>query len=387
MKKIIIFGGIFLLGGSIGWLIGSFDKLLHTIPVFSAPDLFGMIIYLFSALLLMILIHELGHVIGGKLAGYSFFMLTVGPFKWVREQESVRFRWNFSLNTFGGLTLMAPPVANTDSRGIAYLILGGPVAGVLLFIFSITGFAIIQQVQPNHDIWQYTAFFLMLVAMMALVTTVGALLPLSTSGFASDGAQLLDLVRGGHQAERRLTMMMISAYSLNGRRPRELEPLLVNRLLELSEQQKDQIAVAAHHYAFYYYLDLGQTDLAGAELDRALEAKEAYPAELQPGLWLEHAYFQARYGDAKTAEESLQKGTGGFVEAHTRARAEAAVALAKGDIQGARAAIDLALSKIDRSIDRGGVKAEKDWIQKLNTQVSRAATEGLASDIRAEKDS
>jgi hypothetical protein len=155
--------------------------------------------------------------------------------------------------------------------------------------------------------------------------------------------------------------------------------------LEQSEQHKDQIAVAAHHYAFYYYLDLGQIDLAGAKLDSALALKEVYPAELQPGLWLEHAYFQARYGDVKSAEESLIKGKGGFVEAHTRARAEAAVALAKGDIQGARVAIDLALSKIDRSMDSGGAKAEKDWIHDLDTQASRAAKDERVSDRSTEK--
>jgi hypothetical protein len=110
LKKIIIFGGILVLGGFVGWLIGSYGKVLLSLPSFSTPGVFGFIIYLISTLLFVILIHELGHVIGGRLAGYSFFMLTVGPFKWIREQKSVRFRWNFSLNTFGGLTLMAPPI-------------------------------------------------------------------------------------------------------------------------------------------------------------------------------------------------------------------------------------------------------------------------------------
>jgi len=375
VKKIFIFGGILLLGGLTGWLIGSFGKILLAIPAFSAPGVIGMIFFLFGALLFVILIHELGHVIGGRLAGYSFLMLTVGPFKWVREQGKVRWRWNSSINTLGGLTLMVPPGAQTESRGMAPLIIGGPIASFSLFFLSTAIIIIITLAQPGHIIGEYTAFFLMLVAIMALVATVGAVLPFSTGGFSTDGGQFLDLVRGGHRAERRLTMMTLSAYSINGTRPRELDPLLINRLLELSAEQKDQIAVAAHHFAFYHYLDLGRTDLAGAALDRALELKEAYPAELRSGLWLEHAYFQGRYGDdVISAEESLKKGSGGFVEAHTRARAEAAVALARGDIQGARTAIDLALSKIDRSMDRGGAKAEKEWIQELDTQVNRAAT-------------
>ncbi|MBN2280674.1 MAG: M50 family metallopeptidase [Candidatus Marinimicrobia bacterium] len=387
MKKIIIFGGILLFGGFIGWLIGSFSKFSFDIPIFSTPNVFGMIIYLFGALILVILIHELGHVIGGKLAGYSFFMLTVGPFKWVREQGKVRWRWNTTLNTLGGLTLMVPRVGQSKSQGMALLIIGGPFAGLCLFVISTASILIINMTQPGHIIWGHITFFLMIVAILALGTTVGALLPFSTKGFASDGGQLLDILRGGHRAERRQILMTLSAFSLNGTRPRELDHLLVNRLLELSNQEKDQVAVAAHHFAFYHYLDMGRIDIAGAELDRALELKETYPAELQSGLCLEHAYYQARFGEgAKTAEESLKKGSGGFVEAHTRARAEAAVALSKGDIQGAKIAIDLALSRIDRSIDKGGAKAEKDWIQELYRQVPQSEKDRKAPDICTEKD-
>ena len=66
------------------------------------------------ALLVVILVHELGHVIGGRLAGYAFVMLAVGPVKWVREQGRVRWRWNTSLNAFGGLALMVPADIGTE---------------------------------------------------------------------------------------------------------------------------------------------------------------------------------------------------------------------------------------------------------------------------------
>jgi tetratricopeptide (TPR) repeat protein len=316
-------------------------------------------------------------LIGGKLAGYSFVMLTVGPFKWVREQGRVRWRWNTSLNTFGGLTLMIPPVAASESRRMARIILGGPIASFCLGIFSILGLALIQTTQPHAAFVNQFAFFLVIVAAMALMTGVATLIPYSTGGFASDGEQYLDLMRGGHRAERRLLMLTLSTYSLSGRRPREWDAAPVARLLELAEQRLDQTAAAAHHFAFYYYLDLGQTERAGAELDRALELQEAYPAELRPGLWLELAYFQARYRrDPEGAAASLKKGAGGFVEAHTRARAEAAVALSQGDPQRALTAIELALSRIDRSMDRGGAIAEKEWLLEMHTEARCLVNEG-----------
>ncbi|HNT75082.1 MAG TPA: M50 family metallopeptidase [Anaerolineae bacterium] len=386
MKKILVSCGILIGGGAVGWLIGSSSKAMLTSLAFSPPGVFGLTIQLITALLIAILIHELGHVIGGKLAGYSFIMLVVGPFKWVREQGRVRWRWNTSLNTFGGLALMIPPVAESEPSRMARYILGGPIASFCLGVFSILGLALLQTTQPHSVLVNQGGFFLVIVAAIALMTGVATLIPFSSSGFASDGGQYLDLMRGGHRAERRLLMLTLSAYSFNGRRPREWDAALVARLLELAEQRLDQIAAAAHHFAFYYYLDLGQIDHAGAELDRALALAEAYPAELRPGLWLELAYFQARYRrDPEGAAESLKKGAGGFVEAHTRARAKAAVALSKGDLQEAITAIDLALSQIDRSMDRGGAIAEKEWLLELQTQAHCLANEGCAVAVGKDK--
>lgn len=385
MKKILLFCGILIGGAVIGWFIGSSGKAMLDVLTFSPPGGLGLLIQLIAAFLIAILIHELGHVIGGKLAGYTFIMLVVGPFKLVREQGRLRWYWNTTLNTFGGLTLMIPPVARSESHRMARYILGGPIAGFCLFVFSTLGIALIQTTQPHSAPVNYGAFFLVIVAAIALATGVGTLIPYSTSGFASDGGQYLDLIRGGHRAELRLLMLTLSAYSFHGRRPREWDAPLVARLLELAEQRMDQVAVAAHHSAFYHYLDLGRTDSAGAELNRAMELKDAYPAELQPGLWLELAYFQARYRrDPEGAAESLQKGTGGFVEAHTRARAEAAVALIKGDLQGAMTAIDLALSRIDRSMDPGGAIAEKDWLLEMRAQACCSAKDGRAANIATE---
>jgi hypothetical protein len=370
MKKIIIFGGILFLGTFIGWIIGVFSRSIITIQSFSTIGITERIIYFIFAFLLVIFIHEFGHVLGGKLAGYSLFMFAIGPIKWVRKEEKIQVHWNPSLNSLGGITIMLPKDKSVRPSDMVYLILGGPIAGFIIFIISIGSIYIMAQTQTESIIRQHTSFFLLLVAIMTFIATVGSLLPFRTTGFASDGGQLLDLVKGGNRAERRMILMALSAMSINGNRPKELDPILVNLLLKLSERQMDQMAVAAHHLAYYHYLDLDRIDIAGSELDQALDLKDFYPAELQPGLWLEKAYFEARYGnDVTSAEESLNKGIGGFVEVHTRERAKAAVALAKGDMKEARIAIDLALKKIDNSLDKGGAKAENEWIQEMNRKV------------------
>ncbi len=368
---------MFVGGGVIGRLVGSFSKAISVSSSISSPGLPGLIIHLLAAILMVILIHELGHLVGGRIAGYSFFMLTVGPFKWVREQDKVRMRWNTSLNTFGGLALMVPTLSESESRRMGYFILGGPVASFGLFLFAMLGVFLVHLTQFSSFFVIHAGFFLMIVAAMSLVIGISALIPFSSRGFASDGKQFLDLLRGGKYAERRLLMLALASQSFHGKRPREWDASLMVRLLDLAEYRKDQIAVGVHGMAFYHYLDLGEVDRAVAELDRALELIDAYPPALRQGLWLERAYFQARYGnDPQAAAESLKKGAGGFVEAHTRARSQAAVALANGDLEAAMAAVDRGLSRIDRSMDRGGAIAEKEWLLELQEQLLESEIKG-----------
>lgn len=372
LKKLLIFCGILIGGGLVGWFFGSLSNELLLFSAYEPPGVLGFIVQLLVACLIVILVHELGHVIGGWRAGYSFIMLTVGPFKWVREQGRLRWRWNTSLNTFGGLALMKPPVAQSESRAVARYILGGPTASFCLFVVSVFSSVLIQMNQPQASFMGHLAHFLVVLALVSLVITIGALVPYGDGGFASDGSQYLDLMKGGRRAERRLMMLTLTAHSLNGKRPREWDTSLIERLIELAAHKLDQICVAAHHIAFYHYLDLGQIDRARTELDMALELREGYPNALQSGLWLEQAFFRARYeGDGNGAKESLEKGSGGYVEAHTRARAEAAVALANGDLPQAMTAIAHGLSQIDRSMDRGGAIAEKEWLLELQAQARR----------------
>ena len=59
--------------------------------------------------------------------------------------------------------------------------------------------------------------------------------------------------------------------------------------------------------------------------------------------------------------------------------------MSQGNFQGAITAIDLALSRIDRSMDRGGTIAEKEWLLELHTQAHCLANEGWAVEAGQEK--
>jgi hypothetical protein len=85
--------------------------------------------------------------------------------------------------------------------------------------------------------------------------------------------------------------------------------------------------------AYEWSSDRGEVDDAGKHLDRALAAAKAYPAASRPVIYLEAAYFTARYrADAATARAYLEQSKGGFlVKPYSELLAEAAVLLAEGN--------------------------------------------------------
>jgi hypothetical protein len=49
--------------------------------------------------LLVLAVHEAGHLAGGMSRGMRFLLFVAGPFGWVRSGEKIRFRWFFNLRS------------------------------------------------------------------------------------------------------------------------------------------------------------------------------------------------------------------------------------------------------------------------------------------------
>ena len=234
-----------MVAGALLGLLGAtlFEGLTGGFDV-AVPPLFGLLVGLVVLAFLVILVHELGHVAGGKLAGFRFFMLVVGPFKLVREGEAVRLRLNKALNPGGGLALLLPDDGEeVSARRMAMYIAGGPVMSLVGGVVLVGVMTVLSKVAGGA--LGYTGFFLLIGALLSIAIGVITSLPLPSKGFANDGTQLLDLIRGGNKAERKLLMLVVVAESMRGVRPRDWAADRVQRLLAMNEQATDQQAVVA----------------------------------------------------------------------------------------------------------------------------------------------
>lgn len=350
-----------LFGGFIGWALGnlvSFDEGL-----FEALGLWWTLWGLVAMVFFAILLHELGHVIGGKRAGFQFAMLVVGPIKIVKEQGRLQFKWNTSLGMAGGLALMLPKGAPTRQQ-LGYYILGGPsaswIGAIVLVVVGYIGY------QASDGLSRDLFSLALMGALISASIGCATLIPSRMGGFDSDGAQWRDVKKGGHRAERKMLMYAILGESMRGIRPRDWEPLLLDQARSFQSDEPSVIQVALAVFLYQHYLDAGDTERARVSLDRAYGMREAYPGPARGSLHVEAAYFKARYsGNREQAEAALAQAKGGFVEKTARLRAESAIAWLTEHFDSGKQRAEEALTLLKNATQSGNVIAEKAWLQSI----------------------
>src|SRR4051812_43174572 len=85
-------------------------------------------------LLLLIALHELGHILGGHLAGFEFHSIRVGPLFWYFSDKELKFSWR--KNILAGYATMLPRGLAHLNRRFAIFIMGGPVATFVCTIIA-----------------------------------------------------------------------------------------------------------------------------------------------------------------------------------------------------------------------------------------------------------
>lgn len=315
---------------------------------------------LLLTLLLTLALHEAGHAAGGRLVGFRFLLYIAGPLMIYRQGERIKLGLNRNLSLYGGLSASLPTDDRDLRRRMAVMIAGGPAASLLLGLLVVAG--VLVAGPPQAMFWRLVlATFAGASLLIGMITS----LPMRSSGFNSDGARLLSLIRGGPAAERYIAVSAISAALLGGMRPRAWQPAWVERGLIEPDGSPD--AVSAHLLAYTYHLDRGEPDLAGQRLDYVLAHAGEYPAAFRPELYQEAAFFHAWHRhDAAAGRAYLEQGRGGMkLDGSTWLRAEAAVLYAEGRREGAAEAARKGLEALKQRPDRGAAQAEAEWLQEI----------------------
>ncbi len=322
-------------GAVVGYFVG---KALKSSPIELTIGI-EIIPMTLVVMLLVLAAHELGHVIGGRLAGFRFYLYAVGPLRIDGVNGELRFQWNRNASLWGGIAASGPdPKAlpsNEDLRKkMLMLVGGGPVVSLL------GGLAYI----PATAFWpsnQHLAAVFMIFAVGSLCIALVTMLPINNSGFVNDGARVLQLTLRQPAGMRWVSAAALGAISMSSR-PREWPQELVDASTENIEPTYDGIMAMYTRYS--YHLDRNEVELAQQWLERALSHVEEWPAAARPILHTGAADFYARVApDLERARMHLKEAAKpGFVAKEVLAAAEASVLVAEGEHEKARESLKLA---------------------------------------------
>jgi hypothetical protein len=316
-----------------------------------------------------VVLHELGHVMGGLLAGSRFICLAAGPLRVIATASGKRIGLNRNLDLAGGMAATLP----TDGRNLRLRLMaavgGGPLSSLLLGLAA--GGLAIRLLPEAPDLGALAA----MAGLAEMAIFLATISPQQSGGAQSDGAQLLALLRGGLPMELHNLSLEIQAASLQGARPRDWTIAPLARALARGEQKDDDWAQAGL-LAYYHALDNGDAAAAGRTLEQVLGGYEGFSPGVRHSLALEAAFYQGCYcQDPLQGRAWLKRGRDSLFGPHTRLRAEAALLLVEGQPEPAAQKAREGLEAAVGFYDRGLAQAEAEWMQAIILQADRFSSQ------------
>jgi hypothetical protein len=315
------------LGVKFGATLGA-DSLLRG----AGPGWTGLswILALPPAWLVVVGLHEFGHIVGGWAGGGRFLLYVVGPCKWQRTPAGVRFSWNWSVNLSGGLAACLPlDAGRVTPRRVALMIAGGPLASLGLTVLALwLAAALAPAAAPGT--WSGLAqSFALAVAWLSLLIFGVTVFPSTLGGFKSDGRRFYELLRGDRRSDQEMAMMVLTTATLAGVRPADLDPGLVDQSVGLRDGSLfDRYA---HFTAYQHAMDRGEAPRAQALLDYVIAGEAGLVPFIRDAARCEYAWLLATRSPAAAMARAWLDSAGPLAfDPVTRLRAEAAVLLAEG---------------------------------------------------------
>ncbi len=283
-----------------------FDDISHDLDAFSlragsATPIYFYLIYLLSALV-VIAIHEAGHVTAGLAVGFAFRKVRVGPFFLTRSGGRLKFSYQLK-SKLGGLTLMHVERIPRIRRRYLLYSFGGPLANFLTALLVGLILDLTASTYPAGTLRAPLEFF---VAYSLLIGTANLVPYLRRSGMFSDGGRLLGLLRSKPKTKRLLALLGLTALTSSGTRPRDLPQTWIARACAISDRSSD--ALGSFLLAYLNAFDRENPQETARYLELCLQRIEIASPEIKKVLLVEAAVFHAWFrNDAQKAEVWLAR--------------------------------------------------------------------------------
>jgi type 1 glutamine amidotransferase len=334
--------------------------------------LFAAFIGLWILMILPITFHEMGHVVAGKLLGFSFVRMQVGCLSVQNVKGNLRVRRSGPIMACNGHASMWPKRENWILRWRIYA-LGGPVASVVFLLFVLwldlrLSVSFRWIVKPGESGINFVNLLLCPLTSWAALVLGGSIIPMRVRGHYTDAAVVLLSLTNSKYCEAHALIDQVGIQFASGIRAREWAEPDVAALLAL-EGLGPPLSMNRALILYYSYLDRRLFSEASAVLEPEINRiRGVQPAAylLEQTLCYEAGFIAALNGNRDKVEDLLLVGDRfGNPRTPTRTRAEAALAAAYGDRETAAAKVKLYGAQVasvqDVSLDN--VKAQLEWAE------------------------
>ena len=246
-------------------------------------------------LLVIVILHELGHTVAGLALGMKLRGFVVGPFQWHIRDGKWEFQFKLTKPFPGGATLVVPATVDFPRWRELVVTAGGALANLLS-----GALALWIVITSKSNALQHTRGALGLFAAWSLIVAVGNLLPFRALEFYSDGAQIYQILSKGPWGDLHRVSAIAASTLFTLLRPRDYD---IQMILRAGQGiTRGPTAMWLRLVAYAYYLDQDRLLEAGEAFRQSAliyqECAEQVPAELLTEFVFASAYVLRDSGAA-----------------------------------------------------------------------------------------
>lgn len=250
----------------------------------------------FSAFILCIAVHEMGHLVAGWALGFRFSFVSVGPFSLRLEHGMLKVRFHRDMPALGYAGMHLDGVRRMRRRMLIY-IAAGPTANLLSIPVTVL---LVNHAFPRlGNSWVATpaAEF----AVLSLFFGAVSLVPFGRGSF-SDGARIAMLLGSRERTRRWVSTIAVGSQMNNGTRPKLWRKTWLSSASALRDTSMDEFW--GNWVAYLAANDRKEAPVAGAHLERCLELTCLLRPSVRDLVAQEAAVFAAWFrSDAPLADK------------------------------------------------------------------------------------
>lgn len=254
----------------------------------------GLAIAFYLAFSLQMPLHELGHLVFGKLSGHKLILFRIGSLLWIQKDERLQFR-RVKFAGSSGQCLMVPP--KTSEGKVPYLLynLGGIIINFALAIITL-GLAILT------SSIEYLSLFFKLFAAFSMLYVVMNGVPVVAGKRHNDGYNIYTIskVEGGMKVYE--TQLRISEQTVKGKRLKEMPASWFQ--LPSKQAMSNGLFAGIGIFAYKRMLDLLEIEEAD-RLMAMLEDLDSLTAEQRKFIVVDRVYCELLSDNRKVVLEDL----------------------------------------------------------------------------------